>query len=393
MRFVALDGLRGTCALIVALLHFTDYGRLTPGPFIDHSYVFVDFFFVLSGFVIAHAFYGDLDKPLASATFMLRRFGRLYPLHLFVLALWLGLEVAKWLAVSHGAVAAVAPFVGRTSPEALVSNLLLAQSLGLHDRLTWNYPSWSISVEFYTYLIFALVMLAVASLGPRVRMAAIATGIALGAVGTLWLLSRGNIMTYDTGIVRCVYGFFTGVLVQRLYAERASSGRRLGKLTGSLLELTTIALILVYEIYGEMDRLLFFAPLMFGFATFVFAEEAGVVSDLLKSRPFRALGDWSYSIYMVHAFVLINLVGRGAAGAAKLFHIDLGTLADGDGGTLMGALYAHNGLSAAGLVAAYVAATLAASSLTFRYVEVPSRTFFNRLASRLYRRRAMPAAA
>ena len=52
-RFEALDSWRGICALMVALLHFEAFSHLKDLPFFNDAYLFVDFFFVLSGFVIA----------------------------------------------------------------------------------------------------------------------------------------------------------------------------------------------------------------------------------------------------------------------------------------------------------------------------------------------------
>ena len=73
MRFRALDGLRGLCALTVALLHFCDHLHLTAPAFLANSFALVDFFFVLSGFVLAHAFFEDLAANGRGGLFVLRR--------------------------------------------------------------------------------------------------------------------------------------------------------------------------------------------------------------------------------------------------------------------------------------------------------------------------------
>ena len=156
MRFKALDGLRGLCALTVALLHLYNHMQIAPPRFIGNSFALVDFFFVLSGFVLAHAFFEDLAANGEGGLFMLRRIGRLYPLHFFMLMLFLAIEIAKYIGLAprrdHGG----APFAAETTPASLASNLLLMQSLGLHDKVSWNFPSWSISVEFYVNLLFAV---------------------------------------------------------------------------------------------------------------------------------------------------------------------------------------------------------------------------------------------
>ena len=157
MRFEALDGWRGIAALLVALYHLPFINHLYSIPIIRNSFLFVDFFFVLSGFVIAYAYSQRLNNKKEIGLFIFRRIGRLWPLHVFVLLLFVLMELLKIYVMSKsggGWEHAEAPFSNEYSVNSLFSNIFLLQSIGLHDELTWNYPSWSISVEFYTYLIF-----------------------------------------------------------------------------------------------------------------------------------------------------------------------------------------------------------------------------------------------
>src|SRR5690606_39856368 len=94
--------------------HWRDWG------FIQHSYLFVDYFFVLSGFVIAHAYAGRLATARDGRRFMVRRLGRVWPLHVLVLAAFIGLELAR--ALFH--FDCVTPFTGDRSVEAIFTNLL-----------------------------------------------------------------------------------------------------------------------------------------------------------------------------------------------------------------------------------------------------------------------------
>lgn len=84
-RFVVLDSLRGICALMVTLYHLNTYSIVKELPFFINAYLFVDFFFVLSGFVIATNYQARLAAGFGIQKFMLPRFGRLYPLYLAVL--------------------------------------------------------------------------------------------------------------------------------------------------------------------------------------------------------------------------------------------------------------------------------------------------------------------
>ena len=95
MRFHTLDSWRGICALFVALMHLPVLSHFYAEPFFRNSYLFVDFFFVLSGFVITFS-YGDKIVDWRSAgKFMVRRIGRIWPLHMVMLFLFFDLEVVK----------------------------------------------------------------------------------------------------------------------------------------------------------------------------------------------------------------------------------------------------------------------------------------------------------
>src|SRR6266576_119115 len=102
-RFVVLDSWRGIAACLVALFHLEAYSHLVYShlhgvPFLGNSWLFVDFFFVLSGFVIAANYQQRLLDGFGVGRFLLLRLGRLYPLHFAVLAGGVGLKLALMLA-------------------------------------------------------------------------------------------------------------------------------------------------------------------------------------------------------------------------------------------------------------------------------------------------------
>jgi len=97
-RFASLDALRGVCAVCVALLH---YVILLPNHFVGihfftHTWLFVDFFFVLSGFVISHAYFQRLDNTNELASFLIKRIGRLWPLHKAILGYFFFINGMKY---------------------------------------------------------------------------------------------------------------------------------------------------------------------------------------------------------------------------------------------------------------------------------------------------------
>src|ERR1043165_8878053 len=95
-RFDHLDGLRGIAALSVMIGHIRWPSAIAGLPPFHNTSLWVDFFFVLSGFVIAHAYFEKISAGMTVTTFMARRFARLYPLHLLMLFVALGYEIIKF---------------------------------------------------------------------------------------------------------------------------------------------------------------------------------------------------------------------------------------------------------------------------------------------------------
>src|ERR1700722_17201361 len=98
IRFRVLDSCRGLCAVAVVLFHLDTYTHWYWLPVIPNGFVAVDFFFVLSGFVIASAYQAKLQTFADASRYAIRRFGRLYPLHLAVLLVYVVVELCRlWI--------------------------------------------------------------------------------------------------------------------------------------------------------------------------------------------------------------------------------------------------------------------------------------------------------
>ena len=120
-RFHALDSLRGICAIAVVLYHNHLVGSITEWTFFSNADLFVEFFFVLSGFVMAHA-YGS-KRQLDLSHFLVSRTFRLLPLHAFMLAVFIALEVLKFAAYKQGFGFNQMPFTGAYAPSQILPNL------------------------------------------------------------------------------------------------------------------------------------------------------------------------------------------------------------------------------------------------------------------------------
>lgn len=300
-RYIALDGLRGVCALLVCILHARLLTHLYPLDFIRNAYLFVDFFFVLSGFVICATYSHKLNNFNQLGIFFIKRLGRIWPLHLLVLLGFLCLELAKWYVASHYAVdSQTSAFSGRFSIDALINNVFLIHALGMHNSLTWNNPSWSISVEFISYMSFAFICLWFLK-----RRIVCYVLMAIVSLAILSSVMRSNLdLTYDYGLFRCFAGFFVGVIVYRLKAVARVS---LSFITASILELIAVVSVIYFVAeYGAQSWSLL-APLLFGVVVFCFAIEAGFVSQLLKAKVIQLLALLSFTMYMIHSFILTLL--------------------------------------------------------------------------------------
>lgn len=300
-HFDSLDSLRGICALLVCLFHFKAVGPLTMNPFIRESWVFVDFFFVLSGFVITHSYGGRLAAHMPLRDFAGLRFMRLYPLHIVMLVLFFVAELAGFLFLKD--FMNREPFTGPYSLQALLLNITMLRGMGLYDELSWNHPSWSIGTEFWTYILFAIGAVTLGAwLNRAVAVVVLVTGMAL-----LLLTDRGINVTWDYGMLRCIFGFGLGVLGYAWWQQHGApldrlSPRSRGWAEGLGLVAAGIAIIALAD--GRVSLLL---PPMFLAMVLGFAGEGGAVGRLLRCRPLLFLGSISYAIYMVHIFIQARL--------------------------------------------------------------------------------------
>ncbi len=350
--------------MLVAAHHLEARGFVYWQPLVRNAWLFVDFFFVLSGFVIAHAYGEKLSHGEQAKAFVIRRLGRLWPLHAAVLAALIAIEFSFLLiSHSHPLAGAREAFTADRSWYAVLTNVFLVQSLGIHDYDTWNGPSWSISTEFFTYLIFAAVC--AAAPGRRAR-TVICVLLAIGAVAMLAQFSQyGMRETFHWGIARCVYGFFFGTLTYEAWRRGA-----VDRVAGTVAEIAAVLLVIAFVVFVPGHAALeFLATPLFCLAVLVFAGGSGLVSRALTTPPGAALGRWSYSIYMVHTLGVVVLFSG----------IDIGELVfrqhwlvHGPNGQSVLDLGAGNDL----MFLVYLSATAGLAALTWRFIELPGQRLF-----------------
>jgi peptidoglycan/LPS O-acetylase OafA/YrhL len=364
-RFEALDGWRGVCASLVVLYHFHGYGPIYTSGLVRNSYLFVDFFFVLSGFVIAWNYARKLGDWPGVKRFLILRLGRVYPLHLFMLLCFVAYETLRLL--SHPEA-----FTGPNAPSAVLTNLFLLQSMGMHDGLTWNGPSWSISTEWWTYVTFALVCV---WLGMR-NWVIVATAL-VAPLALLHLSHTGMDTTFDWGFIRCLFGFALGVACWRIYSFAPPDRSRLSTGVMTLAEGAVVVAVVAFVSTAGTSPLSFMAPFVFAVAVLVFAAESGWLSRLFHSRPLKWLGTVSYSIYLTHFFVVLIFPSV----IKRVLGVDLWTGMPLEGGQWIIA-YGRNAFEGTVAYALALALTFAFSAFTYRWVETPGREWTRRWLAR-----------
>jgi peptidoglycan/LPS O-acetylase OafA/YrhL len=316
-RYEALDGLRGIAAVAVVLFHIRWPNHVTHFNAITHAYLFVDLFFVLSGFVLAAAYSTTITSMSELRRFFVLRFFRIYPLHAAALALLVAMETIKLAGSNVGIAAGHPAFSGANSLQSLTPNILLVQGLGVLDRLSWNTPSWSISCEAAAYILFGFAALYRALDSRLFLMLALPVSVVLAA---LVVQAKGDLnATYDWGLARCVAGFYAGAFIAWLVRNPRISPifDRMGAQTATMATTACVAWIIAALSIadGHLDVLVL--PGLVLLIVFLH-RDSGLVANVLRTRPFADLGRISYSIYLLHVPVLLVLltVIRRSSGAS-----------------------------------------------------------------------------
>lgn len=360
-RFQALDSFRGLLALAVVMYHAHAVNTFTELRFFRNANYFVDFFFVLSGFVVCFSYGLRLNTWQQVRNFAVTRTLRLYPLHLVMLAVALAIECAKVLGEARGMSFGSHSFTGPRAVSEILPNLFLLQSWWPgFEPLSFNYPAWSISIEYYMYMLFAVLLWWL----PRQARAVFAVIAVLAMV----LLTVDSVLLTKQALqgLSC---FFAGALTYQAYSALGES--HLPARVGGALEVMVLSVIvLLLGLINTPPKVLM--TLLFCLAVWVFAFEAGSVSKLLGKRPFRRLGKLSYSIYLTHATLLVlSYIVLKALG--NMTGITLLTdLPETDSGTIKRYIDTSSMLLNNALLAGQLLGVLMVSALTYRYVELPA---------------------
>ena len=302
-----LTPLRGIAAIWVVVYHFSEIVAKFVNPDTTHvimkGYLMVDLFFIMSGFIISHVYEQSFRNNIQSLPFrqyIVARFARIYPLHLFTLLLLLILFAAtggSWNPIQD--------------PAAIPTHIFLLHSFGIHKIFTWNVPSWSISAEWWAYMIFPVLVIFL-NRNKKFAMAVLGIFVVLAYVAIMFWVKRVNPFdpripiphnldtSFDYGYLRGLAGFVTGMILYKVYDSGLWRNIFQKDLTAVLVILLCI-LCLHFSVNDGFDIIMFSA------LVFSFSLNKGRVHAICNNRLAQFLGKISYSIYLMQTFPLIPI--------------------------------------------------------------------------------------
>lgn len=301
-HYLSLDGLRGIAALLVVWYHvFEGFATSPLDQIINHGYLAVDFFFILSGFVIGYAYDHRLKQGMSRQQFALRRLIRLHPM-VIVGAILGGLlfytQGCSWWDVASVSVSAL---LGAVLLNAfLVPATPKMEIRGIGEMYPLNGPSWSLFFEYIAYIGYALIIRHLPKWG--LALVILLSGLGLGyfvhttgSIGVGWtMLSRGML----GGIARVFFSFTIGLLV---YRSIKPGHKSYGFWFGAVAIVSVCALP---RLGGEESPWIngLYELICVGllFPTIVYLGASTPTSNPKLIRLYKFLGDISYPLYIVH---------------------------------------------------------------------------------------------
>ena len=311
-HYALLDGLRGVAALLVVWYHvfegFQFAGNKPVIDFINHGYLAVDFFFILSGFVVGYAYDSRWGKTLTLGGFFRRRLIRLQPMVIMGAVIgaasflisgmerWDGTHATLWLTFL-----------------AFVCGCLMLPALpgmprevrGNGEMFPLNGPCWSLFFEYVGNIVYALFirhlstrLLAVLSFALCCALAwfAVTDQSGYGSIGVGWTVDRTNILG---GSLRMLCPFTMGLLLSRIF-------KPIHYARGAFWTSAALLLIIFHVPYIYSDGALSLngmfeaACIIAVFPLVVWYAASGKTTDIASTRICRFLGDISYPLYIVH---------------------------------------------------------------------------------------------
>ncbi|WP_109830288.1 acyltransferase family protein [Reichenbachiella versicolor] len=369
-----LTSLRGIAAILVATLHFHFFlGGILPAKnsaIVDKFYLMVDLFFILSGFIMCYVYEDKFKEEVLNRDykrFLTARLARIYPLHLLSLTGELLIFVFLTFSGLFQTLHPTAKHLYRL--ETIPIQLTFLQTIGIYNFDTWNAPAWSLSAEWWAYVLFPFMFLLTTKLGYQKWF--LAAGIAIAGWVTIEFVlapmepfmnkppnpaHKTLDVNWHYGTLRGIVGFIGGMSLWQLF--------RLSKLKswfGNGWALLIIALGCALSMHFKWYDSL--TVVLIGLLILSSAYGSQSIDKFYSFGALVKLGKWSFSIYMWH-MILIHLV--------KLyFHIEKGT-------PVWRPLQSDNYYKANIMLLTFLLITSLIGYLSYKFIEVPTRQWIRR---------------
>jgi peptidoglycan/LPS O-acetylase OafA/YrhL len=376
-----LTPMRGIAALLTVIFHIDLFmgGALvhpTATSILGRMYLMVDFFFILSGFIMCYV-YGNRFTGRVGKTdfkkFTIARFSRVYPLHFVTLVFTIiMLFIFGLLGVPKNPILQV-----NNNAYSVLTNLLLLHSMNFHNWFTWVHASWSISTEWWAYMIFPFLVAPFFKLKSGGRMLVCFLCFAgyfcimyfiipiitvpkelsfIKFSRSLWTIN----VAFEYGFIRCLCGFILGMMMHHAYQDQW--GKRI---LGNGWTMGLLAIAAFTSMHFDLPDIItvFFFPLLL--LSGAYGSEN--INRLFSTRPLQRLGDWSFSIYLVHQPILILIFNTLAY---------LSPPADSNEQQAVPALWI-----AWSIALVLIALILFVAYLSFTFIENPARRWLNSKAA------------
>ena len=301
-HYNVLDGLRGVAAITVVCFHiFEAFATSHLDQRINHGYLAVDFFFMLSGFVVGYA-YDDRWKTMTIKEFIKRRIIRLHPMVVMgaiIGAIMFYFQVCAVWDVSKVTLTSLAI--------ATLLNALLIPALpgheirGLGEMFPLNGPSWSLFFEYIGNMLYALFMRKLSTKVLAIFVALFGIGLASFAIlGPLGDICAGFSLTeteFAAGSLRLLFSFTAGLFLSRIFKSFEIKG------AFWMCSLILVPLLAMPRIGAEqlwMNGIYDTVCCVVVFPLLVVLGASGRENNRITKQLCKFLGDISYPLYMVH---------------------------------------------------------------------------------------------
>lgn len=350
--FPELESLRGIAALMICFEHIDYWCVYKQNTFIPNLYLFVDFFFVLSGFVITLNFSQKITDGTSYKGYLIKRFFRLYPLFLTTSIPYFATSILK--TYYHFTVFQTSNYF--KLPD-FFAYLTLTFKWGFVDDLIFNQPTWSISVELFLYILCGLVFML--SKSKKVN---IALSVVL-CIASFAILAWHDHALIDSGrlaVLRGILSFFMGVIIcyllnpnqERIAPSGSSAFARM-----NYFMLTVILFATAFLLIGSYPILTFVFPLLWTLVIYLMVDQKlpAFISWFLNLRFMLFLGTISYSIYLTNPMMTFV--------TEKIFK--------------KARMESSYGISIAGSVTLFTL-IIVVSWFTYHYIEIPGKALSKR---------------